>query len=323
MRIHLPNSAWIGNIDPFLKSFDALEDDNLYVTSHEEWVSVHPVVLCMIVSLGLSVRNNEGTLNFKTMTAKSKHYLERMNVFGLLGLKSEMTIKKHEPSGRFIPMAKIKNSQDLNNFITEMIPLLHKEPRQVEPIRYVISELVRNVFEHSKSKDGALVCAQFYKKSNMIRIGVVDSGIGIKKSINHSYPEAENDLHAIRLALTPGITGTTRKIGGTEANAGAGLFFIKSIAKVNRDFFMIYSGNSMFKLLKTKQNKEIKLNANPFEDNCSKRSDLPHWQGTVVAIDISLNTNRDFEVFLELIRNAYRQDLQEIRKIKFKKPRFS
>ena len=130
-----------------------------------------------------------------------------------------------------------------------MIPLLHLEPEQAQTIGYVVSELVRNVIEHADAQNGAVICAQYYKKSNSIRIGIADTGFGIKKTINQSYL-AKNDLEAIGLALRPGITGTTKKEGGTEQNAGAGLFFIKSIATVNRDFFIIYSGRGFYKLLK-------------------------------------------------------------------------
>ena len=35
-----------------------------------------------------------------------------------------------------------------------------------------------------------------------------------------------SDIDAIRLALRPGITGTTTRLRGSEQNAGAGLFFI-------------------------------------------------------------------------------------------------
>jgi len=106
-----------------------------------------------------------------------------------------------------------------------MIPLLHLKPEQAKPIRYIISELARNVFEHSQSKTGVIFCAQYYKKSNTIRLGIVDRGVGIRETIGSIYP-AKDDLSAIQLALTPGITGTTRRIGGTEQNAGAGLFFV-------------------------------------------------------------------------------------------------
>jgi len=322
MKIHLPNSAWIGNIDPFLRSFESTEKSHLDITSHHEWVSVHPCVLCMIVALGLAVQNSGGKINYQKMTASSKHYFERIGVFKLLNLDSEMSVTEHEPSGRFIELTRIKNSEDLNKFITNIIPLLHSEPEQVEPIKYVISELVRNVFEHSYSKDGALVCAQFYNRSKIIRIGVVDIGIGIKKSINNAYPEAKSDLFAIKLALTPGVTGTTKRIGGTESNAGAGLFFIKSIAKVNRDFFMIYSGNTMYKLLKSPSAREVKLNANPFEDRHSKNDDFPYWNGTAVGIDIALDNTEDFSILLDLIRKTYSTSVRERRRGKYKKPKF-
>ncbi|EKD47873.1 MAG: hypothetical protein ACD_65C00239G0001, partial [uncultured bacterium] len=39
-----------------------------------------------------------------------------------------------------------------------------------------MSELVRNVLEHSMSKHGAIVSAQYYKKSNTVRIGIADTG---------------------------------------------------------------------------------------------------------------------------------------------------
>jgi len=293
----------------------------LEISSHKEWISVHPVVLCMVTSLGLKMRKENKKILFQKMQATSKHYFERMHLFKLLQLDSEIKIKEHESAGRFIPITQIKNSEELYKFITEMIPLLHSEPEKVEPIKYVISELVRNVFEHSESQEGAIVCAQYYQKSNVIRIGVVDSGIGISGSIGISY-KTNDDVHAIQLALTPGITGKTRNLGGTETNAGAGLFFIKSIAKVNRDFFMLYSGNGMYKLLKTPVKSPIKLNMNPFDDKCSKNNYFPYWQGTVVGIDISLNENQSFNELLELIRQTYFKDIKERRKNKFKKPRF-
>ena len=321
MKIYLSNSVWIGNIDSFLKKMETSNGENLEISSHKEWISVHPVVLCMVASLGLKMHKEKKKILFEKMEATSKHYFERMGLFDILRLDSQIKVKSHESAGRFIPITKIKNSQELHKFITEMIPLLHSEPEQVEPIKYVISELVRNVFEHSESEEGAIVCAQYYQKSNVIRIGVVDSGIGIRNSINFSY-KTENDIHAIQLALTPGITGKTRNLGGTETNAGAGLFFIKSIAKVNRDFFVIYSGNAMYKLLKTPIKSTMKLKMNPLEDKSTKSNDFPYWQGTVVGIDISLDRHQRFDKLLEIISQTYFDDIKERKKEKFKKPRF-
>ncbi len=128
MKIHLPNTAWIGNIDPFIRSFDTSDQNLLEITSHKKWVSVHPVVLCMVTALGLFMLKKKAKISFKKMEATSKHYFHRMGLFDLLQLNSEMNIIPHEPAGRFIPIQKINNSKELDDFIKEMIPLLHLEP---------------------------------------------------------------------------------------------------------------------------------------------------------------------------------------------------
>ncbi len=319
MKINLPNSAFLGNIDPFLRTFNSAESDTLNITANKKWISVHPIVLSMIAALGLTI--NKKNIHCEKLEATSKHYLERMNLFKFLGIKSGMNITAHEPAGRFIPLTRITNSKDLTRFITEMIPLLHLEPKQAEPIRYIISELVRNVLEHSESKYGAILSAQYYKKSNTIRIGIADTGVGIKKTINQAY-STKTHLEAIRLALMPGVTGTTRKEGGTEYNAGAGLFFIKSIAKINRDFFIIYSGNAMYKLLKSKPGKNVMLYADPFKDRHSKAENYPLWNGTIVGVDISLDATKEFTVLLDLIRDVYIKTVRERKKERYHKARF-
>jgi len=318
MKIHIPNSAFLGNIDPFLKGFNPSKPNELKITANKKWSSIHPVVLAMIAALG--VKTKPSNIECEKLEAKSKHYLERMGLFKLLGIKSDIKITEHESSGRFIPLTQIKDSTELTEFLKELTPLLHLDAKHAETLRYIVSELVRNVLEHAVSKYGAIVCAQYYSKSNVVRVGIADTGIGIWKSINVSY-DPKTDLDAIQLALTPGITGTTRREGGTEFNAGAGLFFIKSIATVNRDFFMIYSGKGMYKLLK-RRGEKIKLHADPFKDRHSKRDDIPTWEGTVVGIDISLDTTQQFSTLLDLINQTYTEALKERKKERYKKPNF-
>jgi anti-sigma regulatory factor (Ser/Thr protein kinase) len=309
----------LGNIDPFLNAFNPSEEDRLEITANKSWIFVHPVVLSMVAALALTV--DPSKIKCERIVARSGHYLVRMGLYKFLKIEPGINISEHDPSGRFIPIVQIKDSQELTRFITDMIPLLHLEPKQMEPIRYIVSELVRNVLEHAKTKNGAVLSAQYHKKSNTIRIGIADTGVGIKETINQSY-DAGNDLEAIKLALMPGVTGTTKREGGTELNAGAGLFFIKSIASINRNFFIIYSGNGMYKLLKEKPKKRISLHANPVIDRHSEKDNLPFWKGTVVGIDISLDATSEFTVFLDLIRDAYSEAVKARKKEKYKKAKF-
>lgn len=317
MKVHIPHSAFLGNLDGFLKGFDPNNSELLELTLNKKWIFVHPAVLAMIAALGLKAKK----VTCEKIEATSGHYLERMGLFNFLKVPSGLNITEHDASGRFIPLTQIRNSAELSKFITEMIPLLHLDPKQVEPIRYVISELVRNVLEHSQSKYGAIVAAQYFAKSNKIKVGIADTGFGIQKTINWAYPEA-NEKDAIALALTPGITGTTRKEGGTDYNAGAGLFFIKSIAQVNRDFFVLYSGGTMYKLLKRKPEKNIFLHADPLLDRHSIQTDMPYLQGTLVGIDISLEETTEFTFLLEHINMTYSEAVRQRKKAIQKRPKF-
>ena len=318
MKIYLPNSAFLGNIDAFLRGFDPSHPENLSITANKQWISVHPMVLSMIAALGL--RLNSQNIECEKLEASSKHYLERMGLFNFLGIKSGIKIKEHEPAGRFIALTQIKNSNQLSSFIAELTPLLHLEANDAEAMKYIVSELIRNVLEHSLSEDGAVVSAQYHKKTNKIRIGIADTGIGIKKSME-LFHQPQNEIEAIKLALTPGITGTTRNEGGTEFNAGAGLFFTKSIAKVNKDFFVIYSGKTMYKLLK-RTGSMVKLYADPFKDRHSIHDDFPHWQGTIVGVDISLEQTYEFTVMLDMIREAFSKSIRDRKKQKYKVAKF-
>lgn len=320
MKIHFPNSAFLGNIDAFLQSFNPDEPNKLEITFNEKWISVHPLVLSMTAALGISVRRLGGQIHCSPLTARSMHYLVRMKLFKYLDIAPEITPQEHEQSGRFIALTTIKDGNDLTNFIEELVPLLHTGPNEADSIKYVISELVRNALEHAEADNGAIICAQFFKKSNKISIGVADTGVGIKKTISVSHV-INGDGEAIKFALTPGVTGRTSTPGGTAFNAGAGLFFIKSIAKVNRNFFVIYSGTGMYKLKKEKVKKNIKLYPDPTDDKHSKKENLPYWQGTAVGVDISLDGNQNFAELLTLIRSVYHLDVKD-RKNKYKKARF-
>ena len=321
MLVHLPNSAFLGNIDFFLRNLDLTSSPgSLKITANEKWISIHPVVLSLVASLGLKV--GKGKIGCEELTAASKNYIVRMGLLKVLELPTETSMVEHEPAGRFIPITQIRTQAESSTFIAEMIPLLHLDAEQSQTVGYIVSELVGNVIEHAQSEHGAIICAQFYKKSNSIRLGIADTGIGIKSTITRSHA-ARTDLDAIQLALRPGITGTTKKEGGTEQNAGAGLFFIKSIANVNRDFFVIYSGKGFYKLLKKPSStNSLSLHVDPFEDRHSKKDDVPCWPGTVVGVDITLSQTREFSLLLKAIRDIYTRDVRNRKRMRYKKPKF-
>ncbi len=321
MKVHLSNQGNLRNFRSFVESLDLTNPKKLEISTHDKWVTVHPANLVLTASLAMQAgKDNVEIIGNVPDTGR---YLDRMGLYDLAKTDSPFDYLKKEEAGRFVPIKIIKTSKDQSRFITDMIPLLHLSEENATVVKYIIGELVRNVLEHSLAKGGAVVAAQYYKKTNRVSIGICDTGIGIWKSMNtHWHPK--NDLEAIKLALTPGITGTTLREGGTAENAGAGLFFIKSIAKITRNYFAIYSGRAEYTLLKHK--KRIKgmprLYADPFRDPHTQTDNAPNFQGTLVAVDISLDETPEFNDLLASIGDVYDKAIRERKRGKYKEPKF-
>lgn len=322
MELHLPNSAFLGNIETFVSKAHAEDPSKLRVTFNPRWVAIHPAVLAMVACASALVRSQGGVVEAEVPEIRSLPYLIRMKLFDHLGIDPGYEIQEHEAAGRFIPLTEIRTKDDLSQFIVDMIPLLHAEPAEVGPIKYVMSELIRNVLEHAASPVGALVCAQYFKDSERLAVGVADAGQGILGSMKRSHP-VKSSLEAITLALKPGVTGTTSRWGGTEYNAGAGLFFVKAIACASRNFFVAYSGDGLFKLRRTPGDQEPAIQTDPGKDLATTHGDVLPWPGTVMGVDLALTAGVTFEKLLRDIRDVYHLDVRDKRKAAYKRPRFA
>jgi anti-sigma regulatory factor (Ser/Thr protein kinase) len=321
MRVHFSNQGHLRNFKSFVESLDLSYPEKLDITTHNKWVTVHPANL--VVAAALAIQAGRENTEITGDVPETGRYLDRMGLYGLVKTDSPFVYHKKEEAGRFVPIKIIKTSADQSRFITDMIPLLHLSEKNAIVVKYIIGELVRNVLEHSFTKNGAIVAAQYYKKTNRVSIGICDNGIGIWRSLN-TFWHPKNDIEAIKLALTPGITGTTRREGGTAENAGAGLFFIKSIAKITRSYFVIYSGSAEYTLLK--HDKRVKgsprLYADPDRDPHSETNKVPSFQGTLVAVDISLDETRELNELLASIGEVYDKAIRERKRGRYRKPRF-
>jgi anti-sigma regulatory factor (Ser/Thr protein kinase) len=321
MKIYLSNQGNLRNLGSFLEVLDLTNPNKLEISTHDKWVTVHPANLVLTAALAMQIGKENSEIVGKV--PDTGRYLDRMGLYNLTKTTSPFVYHRKEEAGRFVPIKVIKTANDQSSFITDMIPLLHLSENNTTIIKYVIGELVRNVLEHAFTKNGAIVAAQYYKKTNRVSIGICDTGIGIWKSM-HTFWHPKNDIEAIKLALTPGITGTTRREGGTAENAGAGLFFIKSIAKIARNYFVIYSGTAKYTLLKHRSDIKglPKLHADPNKDRHNETNSAPNFQGTLVAVDISLDETPEFNTLLSQIGEVYDKAIRERKRAKFKEPKF-
>jgi hypothetical protein len=66
----------------------------------------------------------------------------------------------------------------------------------------------------------------------------------------------------------------------------------------------------------------MQFHANPLEDNCSIREDIPYFKGTLIGIDIYIQDTKAFNNLIESIGSAYRLSVKQSRKNYYKRIQF-
>jgi len=101
-----------------------------------------------------------------------------------------------------------------------------------------VIEAYINVFDHAQSPVGVLTCGQRYPYKKLLKLAMVDFGVGIPHTVRAYLKQPEmTAADALRWAFQP---GTTTKDGKTLAR-GIGLKYLKSFIEENRGRLEIYS----------------------------------------------------------------------------------
>ncbi|NTW40535.1 MAG: hypothetical protein HGA44_11730 [Cellulomonadaceae bacterium] len=312
MRIGLPDRAYLSDIERFLSAVTDDESPDITFAPKQGLFSLHPLILCMITAMADDCRAKGGKVVVEGLvTNSSTRYLERMGLFANMGVGSGLPVVAHDPSGRFIPLTRIRDNAELNTFVSEFVPLLHATPGEADSVKYVLYELVRNVLEHAGTGErGAIAAAQVTKRGRLL-IGVADSGIGVRASLSRSHPVTTHQS-AVELAFQPGVTGTTSKFGGNETNGGAGLFFMKAMSTLARHHMVMVTGDTLMKLLTQPSSAGTPvIHSTLAEDRVRWRDLGVPFDGTAVGVDITVQETIAFSELLREIREVYHVNVKK------------
>lgn len=324
-KLVVPNSVTLHNARAFISANRpfARKGKTATLQLHPRWAHLDPMALSMIAAWGAWCRRNDLNVVVENL-GRHAHYAARMQLFDHLGVDYDPHIAPREEAGRFLPVTQVTNRTELTGVIGDISALLHldSEPDGLAAVQYCVSELIRNVLEHSGSSDGAFVCAHRYtkKKPHRVTIAVADCGQGVARHLGRAHPEAlADDAIALGLAMRPGVTGAIPGLYGTTDNAGAGLFITRSIAKGTGGYFLFYSGAAAYRLRRTRSpDKQIVLYLDALDE---PRKDLwrfaAPWEGTVVVVEIRTDRIADFQGFFQWIRKQMPTRTQTTRRIRF------
>lgn len=324
-RFKIPNSSTIHTIRSVMRQerIFAPDDGTAVLEFHRSWVHMEPIALAMIAAWGGWCRRTGRNIATKYLGTRGE-YAARMHLFEHLGITYTQQQQEHEEAGRFLPVTQIIRRDQIGPVIGDISAMLHlqDDAESLAAVQYCVSELLRNVLEHSGSPEGAYVCAHRYTTgtTRRVSIAVADCGNGIRYHLGRAHPEAaQNDAVALKLAMRPGVTGAIPGLYGTPDNAGAGLYITRSIAKGTGGYFFLASGNAGFRQRRsTSEDQQVTLHYDAFDD---PRHDLwsfrAPWQGTIVALEIRTDHIGDYQGFFEWIFRQIPARSGQTQKIRF------
>ncbi len=308
-RFRIPNSATLHNARFFIESNRPFEEDGggAVLELHPRWVHVEPLALAMAAAWGAWARRQGLEIRVENL-GRQAAYAARMKLFQCLGIEYGSGLAEREEAGRFLPLTQVVQSSQVSAVVGNISALLQldEDPESLSAVQYCVSELLRNVIEHSGSPDGAFVCAHRFTSSEprRVTIAVADCGLGIARHLGRVHPEVQNDdLLALGLAMRPGVTGALSGPYGTPNNAGAGLFITRSIAKGSGGYFFLHSGAAAYRLRRSDDQDEMTvLYSDSFDEPRRDLWSFDHsWPGTVVAVEIRTDRIADYDGFFQWI----------------------
>jgi hypothetical protein len=175
----------------------------------------------------------------------TRRYLLRMDLLRRLKafVDPEETFHRREPIA-FRPLAGFEEEESRIRVVFDLLNAL-KNTCNVDALAeqstfILLTELTENVLQHAEPDYGGFAAAQALKKKPTFEIGIVDLGIGIRRSLERSADlRPSNDVEAIQMALERGVTSNHPQ------NSGEGLFVTAEALKANGGDLLIRSGRGV------------------------------------------------------------------------------
>jgi len=253
------------------------------------------LVLFAVHGLWLATEHNKiVTIHYDQETEVGK-YLDNS---GFIRLFDDSEETPGSRAGFTVCLEQITGSDQIYPFSRSVTSMLQIDDPEIEgAIEYSLTELLRNVVQHSGSAIGGFAMAQYFPKTGQIELVVADRGVGIRKHISATYPEAETDTLALNLALLPHHSGTFghAMYGSMKDNAGLGLFFVSEIAVRGGGGYKLCSGTALLNKWRTR-----------LGERKSRPAVFPRsegWPGTLAVIHLNRGLIGDFEQLLTLCRD--------------------
>lgn len=202
------------------------------------------------------------TIRLEWLRAEIGSYLDRMDVLERCSIEG-VEVRPYVPNDRrhsLVELTRLCSANEVDEaaerlasaIIGPIVDSPDDVSRYAYPLQYSLGELLLNALTHAKKEGRAQasvwVAAQYYTKTGVVRVAVVDNGCGPFATLQHSPKLAEKShVGAILAALEPFVTcnpDTGAALVGETTNRGIGLTTTRRIATAANGKLVITSGNA-------------------------------------------------------------------------------
>lgn len=264
ITIMMPASFKVSSALKFLSYIEKLEEEEEYIFDFRSVGHTSPFGLLMVSDAISSFRRRQLFFSSKCANHERLGYQAHMGFFKACEFEKGAPQAEASGSGNYVPITHLSVDEILDEADREFIPVgvvVEKYANKLSEVltrsthgnlydvlSYSIREIMRNVVEHSSSKQ-IKFCAQYWPTKNRVHVAILDNGRGIKESLSENPNlDMATDLEALKMSLMPGISGRMFKGVRKEKynpwqNSGYGLYMTSRLATSGGSFFIV-SGNA-------------------------------------------------------------------------------
>ncbi|MEX2568460.1 MAG: hypothetical protein WD431_21125 [Cyclobacteriaceae bacterium] len=228
-----------------------------------------------------------GKVNLKVQEPRVKDYLRAIGLFEFCSTNYfESNEIKEISSHNAMPIRRV-NRNTMNYYIlkTQAFFQAFFKDKDLGMLDVTLSELINNVYDHSKSPIDSFVFSQFYPHLNEIKIAVSDLGNGIPRTVNSFL----NNRGFAQLSQKEAVKWALKLNRTTESlphNAGRGLDTICSFVRANKGSWILLSD-------------QVKMHGTK-KQNIFSQNPIDYFIGTVIEISIKVANLENQEIIDEI-----------------------
>lgn len=257
--LYYPNCCSIDSILDFCADLDTSTEEDELIVDFSRMGRVEPFSMLFVARRLRTFEVDNRNVEVSYRNYDSKSYVGHMGFFKAFGLDFGKAPGEATGNKTYLPITiyrtqsirdeankEWKQEQDIvENKSEELAKILSQQEsgNLVDVLTYSIREIVRNVVEHSGSKQVAY-CAQYWPQYEKVEVAILDAGIGLKYSISQNpFVEVSCDADAIQQALMPEISSKSYKGAKVDKNdpwrnSGYGLYMTNRLCRNGGEFFI-------------------------------------------------------------------------------------